>query len=385
MTLSLKGMTKDGLDSSSQVRDPSFAVITLGADYLINTSHLPLLRACSILSSQGSSVFVVVDAAEVVLDGTSPSLGQEVSKQALAHCESMLRRSSPNGKLNFVESLPEMQKLSFLDFGRSHSSIRFPQLPPHVQDSVSLLKMLLWSRICGWMFEEMKCKTIISYCKPRCRPADTDCIVLKPMPPETVIPLASSHTSALELYQYCLGFQDDSCLSMLQWMADDISGKDVQEIQSSHRKNPARRYPHRILAAAMTKFAYGSQIAERAMACSNLLFGGVPVRSFDESTLEGITPLLPTERLRTWIDTSGSTGLTVVELMLKCKLCCSKAEAKRTLAQGGVRMNDQTLSKDFMIGSDWLLFGKYLFLQRGKKTFRLVILEGAPWEKKGVM
>ncbi|NOX41467.1 MAG: tyrosine--tRNA ligase, partial [Alphaproteobacteria bacterium] len=112
------------------------------------------------------------------------------------------------------------------------------------------------------------------------------------------------------------------------------------------------------LANEVTALAHGADAAKAAEATSREVF-----------EKGGMGDDLPTTRLAA-SDISGD-GLSIVQALVKAGLASSGKEAKRLIADGGARMNDQIVSDSgFMISADAL--GATIKLSAGKKRHALL-------------
>lgn len=64
----------------------------------------------------------------------------------------------------------------------------------------------------------------------------------------------------------------------------------------------------------------------------------------------------------------------VVDLFVLSGLCKSKNEAKKLHEQGGLYVNNTQIPKEILeVDESQLLFGRYLLLRRGKKSYHLLV------------
>ena len=70
-------------------------------------------------------------------------------------------------------------------------------------------------------------------------------------------------------------------------------------------------------------------------------------------------------------------GINIVDLLAeKSSVFPSKGEMRRTLAGGGVQLNKEKIEQgERIVDLNDLLNGKYLLIQKGKKSFYLLIAE----------
>ena len=71
------------------------------------------------------------------------------------------------------------------------------------------------------------------------------------------------------------------------------------------------------------------------------------------------------------------SGINIADLLAeKSSVFPSKGELRRTLTGGGLQINKEKIeSVDRVVGSSDLLNGKYILVQKGKKSFSLLIAE----------
>ena len=70
-------------------------------------------------------------------------------------------------------------------------------------------------------------------------------------------------------------------------------------------------------------------------------------------------------------------GAALIDLLVTSGLCPSKGQARRDLEAGGVYLNNQRSSGiEQRIGRGDLLFGRYLLLRKGKKSYAALSVAG---------
>jgi tyrosyl-tRNA synthetase len=75
----------------------------------------------------------------------------------------------------------------------------------------------------------------------------------------------------------------------------------------------------------------------------------------------------------TEVPASRLDGLELVDLLVETGLAKSKGDARRTIDQGGIYLNDQQVQSRPLRSGD-LLHGRYLMVRRGKKNRHLVVV-----------
>ena len=72
-----------------------------------------------------------------------------------------------------------------------------------------------------------------------------------------------------------------------------------------------------------------------------------------------------------------TAGIDAVSFLADSGIFPSKGEARKTIQGGGVSINREKLSDvTAVIGKEHLLNGRYILVQKGKKNFYLVVVQG---------
>lgn len=172
--------------------------------------------------------------------------------------------------------------------------------------------------------------------------------------------LDADRVSPFEFFQYWRNVGDadvNKCLRMLTFLPMDevnrLSALEGSEI------NKAKE----ILGFEVTKLVHGEEEAQKALDRSRNIFaqGGaaaddMPQIEMDKSLFEG-------------------EGMGLAKLLVECNLAQSTSDAFRTIEQGGVKVNDVTVTerKKQITFTDFNL--DKLVLQKGKKKFAAVVLK----------
>ena len=171
--------------------------------------------------------------------------------------------------------------------------------------------------------------------------------------------LDPNKTSPFDFYQYWRNVDDADvmkCIRMLTFLP--LEQIDAMANWEGSQLNEAKA----ILAYELTKLVHGQEEADKAQTAAKALFGG----GSDDSDMP--TTVLSAEQL-----TDGS--ITILDLLLACKLAPSKSEARRLVQQGGVFVNDEKVPTiDVKFTAEDLKAG--LKIRKGKKVFHKAILEG---------
>jgi tyrosyl-tRNA synthetase len=139
---------------------------------------------------------------------------------------------------------------------------------------------------------------------------------------------------------------------------------ECREILAAHRERPEAREAQRLLAQEITTMVHGAHAAHAADEVASILFGGDPTGASAEG-FAAIAAEVPSSRLSVLPNE-------LAQLLVDTKVCASKSEARRTIEQGGVRVNGAPAALDTDPNNVPLLHGRYLLVKRGKTAYHLI-------------
>lgn len=164
-------------------------------------------------------------------------------------------------------------------------------------------------------------------------------------------------TSPYDFYQYWRN-TDDRDVSRFLALYTFLPLEEIRRL--SALKDAAINEAKKILAFEITKLTHGAAEAVKAQAAAEALFGNAG----DSNEIPVIE--LPKSKL--------AAGLTIADLLLDSQLVPSKSEARRLIAQGGVRLNDQKITDGGQrLTEDDFPQGQAM-VKKGKKHFQGVKL-----------
>lgn len=167
--------------------------------------------------------------------------------------------------------------------------------------------------------------------------------------------LDAEKTSPYEFYQYWRNVQDadvKTCLSLMTFVPMDevnrlsaLEGKEINEAK-------------KVLAYEVTKQVHGEEEAKKAAKAAEALFGsGAQGGSIPETEIDSVEDLL------------------LVDLMITCKLASSRGEGRRLIKQGGVSVNGNKVTEEFMKVTEDLFENGEMMIKKGKKAFHKVVVK----------
>jgi tyrosyl-tRNA synthetase len=169
-------------------------------------------------------------------------------------------------------------------------------------------------------------------------------------------------TSPYAWYQYFVNTADADVIRYLRWFTF-LSADELAELEVATAERPHERAAQRRLASELTTLVHGESATEAVEHASQALFGRGELARLDESTLAAALQETSVARL----EPGGPDG--IVDLLVATGLSASKKEAKRTIAEGGVSVNNLKVdSEEWVASASHFLHGRWLVLRRGKRN-----------------
>jgi tyrosyl-tRNA synthetase len=169
-------------------------------------------------------------------------------------------------------------------------------------------------------------------------------------------------TSPYAFYQYFVNTADADVIRYLRWFTF-LTPDELAELEAATAERPHERAAQRRLAQEFTTLVHGQAATEAVELASQALFGRGDLGGLDEATLAAALRETSVAQL------GGGVPSGIGDLLVATGLSKSKGEARRTLAEGGVYVNNVRVDAE-----DWtpeptdFLHGKWLVLRRGKRN-----------------
>jgi tyrosyl-tRNA synthetase len=181
---------------------------------------------------------------------------------------------------------------------------------------------------------------------------------------EGAVWLDAEKTSAYQFRQFWLQADDDAVVDYLH----RFSTKSLDEISvvvADHLEAPHRRVAQRTLAHELTELVHGPEAAAAADEAAEVLFGADPVVASEAAFEVVAREVASSQMTRLQLED-------VIEVLVATNLATSKGDARRTLKGSGYRCNGVQIATNTQLSQEILLHGRYLLLQRGKKSHHLI-------------
>jgi tyrosyl-tRNA synthetase len=150
----------------------------------------------------------------------------------------------------------------------------------------------------------------------------------------------------------------------------DLTQAEVAAVEKEHTADPGKRAAQRRLAEELTLLVHGAQGLAAAKKATEILFGA-EIGKLPDAQLLSIFSHVPNKQLaRALLD---SPGYPVCDALCDAALAKSKSEARRTIAGGGVYLNNVRVeSADARLGTADLAGESVVILRSGRKNFGLL-------------
>jgi tyrosyl-tRNA synthetase len=180
--------------------------------------------------------------------------------------------------------------------------------------------------------------------------------------------LDPGRTSPFAMYQFFLNTRDEQVGELLRYLTF-LPHEEITALDQQTAERPQRREAQRALARAVTALVHGDTEVAKCEEASAALFGE-EIAELSEDMLLAVTEDAPTTPIPK-AELLG--GLSLVESLERTGLATSKKDARRTVEQGGVYVNNVRQTDDERtFAADDLLHDRYLVLRKGRKEVHIV-------------
>jgi tyrosyl-tRNA synthetase len=180
--------------------------------------------------------------------------------------------------------------------------------------------------------------------------------------------LDAKRTSPYQFYQYWINIEDaDVATGLYNFCERPVS--EINELIAEHSLSPEKRAAQRVLAEDITQLVHGKNGLKSAQNATNIFFGG-EIDRLGDNEIESIFSDVPSAELpRATLD----DGVLLIDALISVKLCGSKADARRTIQQGGVYVNNRPATDiERRLTADDLVGESTLVLRSGKKRYAVL-------------
>ncbi len=183
--------------------------------------------------------------------------------------------------------------------------------------------------------------------------------------------LDARYTSPYTFYQFWLNVGDEDAEKYIK-IFTMLGRNEIEAAVAEHKEAPHLRSLQKLLAKEITTMVHGAEEYEKAVEASGILFGNATsdaLKRLDEQTLLSVFDGVPQFEL-----SKDKLGSNVLELLaVETQVFPSKGEARKMIQANGVSINKEKFTDpNGTIDSSFLVNGKYILVQKGKKNYYLL-------------
>lgn len=172
-------------------------------------------------------------------------------------------------------------------------------------------------------------------------------------------------TSPYAWYQYFFNTADADVLGYLKWFTF-LSREEIAALTEATESRPHERAAQRRLARELTTLVHGQGATDAVELASQALFGRGELGDLDELTLAAALREASNGQVAE-LAAGGPDAIT--DLLVSTGLSKSKGEARRTVGEGGVYVNNVRVeSEEWIPQTSDFLHDRWLVLRRGKRN-----------------
>lgn len=185
-------------------------------------------------------------------------------------------------------------------------------------------------------------------------------------------------TSPYQFYQFWLNCSDEDAHKLIR-VFTLLPKEEIEALEAAHAENPNERILQKAIARDVTTRVHSEEDYAMAVRASSILFGKSTTEDLAQlneklllQVFEGVPQVTITSE-----ELEGAQNVTdLLSEITKGTIFPSKGEARRMIKGGGVSINKQKLSSPEQSPEYDLLQQKYLLVQKGKKNYFLIKVEG---------
>jgi len=182
------------------------------------------------------------------------------------------------------------------------------------------------------------------------------------------------YTSPYKFVQFWLNVSDTDAEKYIK-IFTFISREEIEALIAEHQQAPHLRVLQKRLAQEITYMVHSKEDYDAAVEAASILFGNATadaLKNLDEETFLAVFEGVPTFEVSL---EELNNGIKALDLLTeKAAVFPSKGEMRKMIQAGGFSINKEKYGdSDGIIDASFLLNGRYLLAQKGKKNYFLLI------------
>lgn len=184
----------------------------------------------------------------------------------------------------------------------------------------------------------------------------------------TAIYLDAEMTSPYQMYQFLLNSDDASVVKYLKYFTF-LTLDEIAQLEQKIITEPHLREAQKVLASEVVKLVHGASGLESALSATRIFFGE-RITNLKDKDLTSIFKDVPSVELSR---ETLKTGISLLDLLAMTPLFASKGEAKRSVEQKGVYLNNEGIADMAKLVNETSLASETcMVIRKGKKNYCVV-------------
>ena len=181
--------------------------------------------------------------------------------------------------------------------------------------------------------------------------------------------LDPKRTSPYRFYQFWMNADDKDVIHYCK-VFTFLSQEEITALAQATVDTPEERLAQRSLARLMTGTVHGQTGLERAEQATQALFGG-EITGLSAAEISDIFSDVPSCELpKTQLE---GAGLPITDLLVTAAMAKSKGEARRSIQEGGIYLNNVRLNEPGQsVSVQNILEGQFIVLRKGRKNYAMI-------------
>jgi tyrosyl-tRNA synthetase len=181
--------------------------------------------------------------------------------------------------------------------------------------------------------------------------------------------LDPKRTTPYRFYQFFMQSEDATVINLLNVLTF-LTREEIAALDGEMKANPGARAAQKALARAVTTLVHGETACADAVRASEIMFGG-GLEGISESVFEDVVGEIPTKDIE--LSKFEGVGTSLLDLLIHAGLAPSRGQARKDVEGGGIYVNNIRVAEIArVVTASELLFGKYLLLRKGKRTYAVL-------------
>ncbi len=182
-------------------------------------------------------------------------------------------------------------------------------------------------------------------------------------------------TSPYKFLQYWLNVSDEDAKKLIK-LFTFRERQEIEELVNAHEQAPHQRILQNILAKDITILVHSEKEYNAAVEASEILFGKDTSKTFNSLSERNFLDLFEGVPMKEILKSDLGDSIGIIDILSTCTgFLKSKGEARRELKQNSISLNQSKVKEDYQVTQSDFINEKYLVLQKGKKSYFLVIVK----------